>query len=572
MMSTTCTEAAKVTNPGMGESMVRYGLGTLSSRWKTAFILGLFLALSMSFTTARGGNLSRAEDNANVSIGSPFGLHTNSNSLLKNLTFGNGFLTPTDTRQAIPTILVPIATTFSHPLAEGRLTQEYGVHPTWRKGNSVCHHVPHRLTYHAGEDWAADLSTPVRSVANGIVYRYQAWYNTYPGRVVVIEHNLGNGEMVYSMYGHLGTVNVREGDLVYKGQIIGTQYDQGYDTHLHWEMRYFGDGSNICGFYAGPGYTYPWHPDYFGYTDPSDFIANYTAPTLTGGRVLGNDGVSIIEPLPLTDRSLEVVEPGETRQAETYWGMLGMDAAGPRPDACTTSRDAVFLIGWDQGDVAEYLVDFQAANETYNLRIVGLPDDPNPVKVEIYIDGRLVGEVEWAGSDPNCRVEGNSGVFEISGYQGVHAVAFMFANDSLTCGSLHDDSCDRNFWFDYFRLEQVGDPIPITIESRTTDKIHGTVLDEAWNRLGDIQVSLWCNQTGQYITTVTDANGIFQFTDLDPDLKYDLAVNAEILGRDGKTSLWQRLDANHPVTVLYDIELADIGDGWFTVDIRLFEH
>ena len=97
------------------------------------------------------------------------------------------------------------------------------------------------------------------------------------------------------------------------------------------------------------------------------------------------------------------------------------------------------------------------------------------------------------------------------------------------------------------------------------------VLDEDWNRLANIQVALWCHHTGQYFTSVTDANGFCQFMDLDPDLKYDLAVNAEIQARVGDTSIWQRLNANYPMTALYDIELADSGDGWFTLDIRLFE-
>ncbi len=557
----------------MGKKMVGSHLGTLLRRLGLALLLGFFLALSTSFTTASGEGLPRAmDDGADRQNDALFQGALSSNIPLESLSLDSPNTYPLGFQRTQPATFVPTATTFNHPLAGARLTQEYGAHPTWRKGDSVCFHVPNRLTYHAGEDWAADLNTPVRAVANGIVYRYEAWYITYPGRVVVIEHNLGNGEMVYSMYGHLGDVNVHEGEVVYKGQVIGYQDDLGYDTHLHWEMRFFGDGSDICGFYAGPGYTYPWHPDYFGYTDPSDFIANFTAPTLTGGRVLGNDGALLPESLPLTSRSLEVVTPGETRQAEDYWGTLGMDAAGSRPDACEASRDTVFLVGWDQGDAAEYLVDFPNANETYNLHIYGLPDDPGPVKVEIYVDGRLVGEVEWAGVDPHCSVDGNGGVFEITGFQGVHALGFMFANDAITCGATYDDSCDRNFWFDSFRMERVGPPAPISAEHLSTNKIHGTVLDGDWNRLGDVQVALWCQTTGQYLTTRTDANGIFQFNDIDPKWNYDLAVNAEILGDIGTSSIWQQLDETLPSTVLNNIELVDSGDGWFTVDIQLFEN
>ena len=67
----------------------------------------------------------------------------------------------------------------------------------------------------------------------------------------------------------------------------------------------------------------------------------------------------------------------------------------------------------------------------------------------------------------------------------------------------------------------------------------------------------------------TDINGIFEFDDLDPHQKYDLAVNTFHWGDDEECGSWQRMDTTRLSTVLYDIELADSGDGWFTVDIRL---
>jgi hypothetical protein len=73
---------------------------------------------------------------------------------------------------------------------------------------------------------------------------------------------------------------------VVKGQRIGSLLNQGDNTHLHFEMRWFLDGRNIYGAYTacnsstlivGRGYTYRVHPDDFpapgnGYVDPRDFI------------------------------------------------------------------------------------------------------------------------------------------------------------------------------------------------------------------------------------------------------------------------------------------------------------
>ena len=182
--------------------------------------------------------------------------------------------------------------------------------------------------------------------------------------------------------------------------------------------------------------------------------------SLTGGRVLdesGNPG----SPLGNTSRNTTAVQPGETRQAEDYWGLKGIDWAGPRGESCNAGR--IHIAGWHQGDLAEYLVNFPSASQSYTLNVIGLPDDPNPVQVNVYIDGNRYGQVSWNDSDPRCNEGegGSSQKIEIRGYQGVHAVAFQFANDwSSTCSPWRDD-CDRNFWFDYFKLTSSGETTPL---------------------------------------------------------------------------------------------------------------
>ena len=189
-------------------------------------------------------------------------------------------------------------------------------------------------------------------------------------------------------------------------------------------------------------------------TPPSSSVS------LTGGRVLGESG-NPESPLGNTSRNTTAVQPGETRQAEDYWGLKGIDWAGPRGESCNAGR--IHIAGWHQGDLAEYLVNFPSASQSYTLNVIGLPDDPNPVQVNVYIDGNRYGQVSWNDSDPRCNEGegGSSQKIEIRGYQGVHAVAFQFANDwSSTCSPWRDD-CDRNFWFDYFKLTSSGGSTPL---------------------------------------------------------------------------------------------------------------
>jgi murein DD-endopeptidase MepM/ murein hydrolase activator NlpD len=59
------------------------------------------------------------------------------------------------------------------------------------------------------------------------------------GYSIVIEHLPG----LYSLYYHLSKMDVKEGDMVKKGQLIGLSGSTGLATgpHLHWEMRLNGE-------------------------------------------------------------------------------------------------------------------------------------------------------------------------------------------------------------------------------------------------------------------------------------------------------------------------------------------
>lgn len=218
----------------------------------------------------------------------------------------------------------PVATVFTYPMhsAAGVV---YGIptgivisdtHMEWL-GYAIrnldqwrvkCYGVDWSRMLHAGEDWyrldgANTAGAPVYAVADGVVAKHNPGIS-YPGNVVVIRHRLPDGRNIYSMYGHVTNVQVVEGQMVSRGQQIATVLSQGYtgrtasqhpsyDSHLHFEMRWFPDGTNIyvpgtnaygynypaCAYaYPGRGYTYRIHPDDYpypaaGYVGPTEFIA-----------------------------------------------------------------------------------------------------------------------------------------------------------------------------------------------------------------------------------------------------------------------------------------------------------
>jgi murein DD-endopeptidase MepM/ murein hydrolase activator NlpD len=94
-----------------------------------------------------------------------------------------------------------------------------------------------RPAMHTGLDFRASMGDPVRATANGKVVS-SGWAGGY-GRMVEIDH--GNG--LSTRYGHLSEINVRVGDLIKIGQVIGAVGSTGRSTgpHLHYETRIDGD-------------------------------------------------------------------------------------------------------------------------------------------------------------------------------------------------------------------------------------------------------------------------------------------------------------------------------------------
>jgi len=94
-----------------------------------------------------------------------------------------------------------------------------------------------RPAMHTGLDFRSSIGDPVRATANGTV-ESAGWNGGY-GKMVEIDH--GNG--FSTRYGHLSEIEVKAGQSVKIGQIIGRVGSTGRSTgpHLHYETRIDGE-------------------------------------------------------------------------------------------------------------------------------------------------------------------------------------------------------------------------------------------------------------------------------------------------------------------------------------------
>ena len=112
---------------------------------------------------------------------------------------------------------------FVYPLSNIFVTDDYGYS---RKTGEYS-------IAHKGTDLRAKEGTPVAAMNRGVV-RIARPFRNY-GKVIVIDHGLG----LMSFYLHLSKMNVNEGELVKRGQIMGLSGQTGYalSPHLHLSLR-----------------------------------------------------------------------------------------------------------------------------------------------------------------------------------------------------------------------------------------------------------------------------------------------------------------------------------------------
>jgi murein DD-endopeptidase MepM/ murein hydrolase activator NlpD len=174
--------------------------------------------------------------------------------------------TPAPSSTPTPSAPLPVAGKFAYPLGKtGALTEAKDKKDEWYNAQDFGEND------HLGEDWNknsggnTDCGEAVFAIAAGkIVYAENAGAGW--GNVVIIEHALGDGTRVQSLYGHLRKILKTSGTVTLREQIgeVGNA-DGKYLCHLHLEIR-----SEDCPMWnqAGGGYS----ADRRGWLDPSEFI------------------------------------------------------------------------------------------------------------------------------------------------------------------------------------------------------------------------------------------------------------------------------------------------------------
>jgi murein DD-endopeptidase MepM/ murein hydrolase activator NlpD len=106
-----------------------------------------------------------------------------------------------------------------------------------------------RRSQHAGVDFGAPAGAPVHATQRGRVALASSLF--WSGKTVVVDHGLG----LYSFYGHLSAIAVREGQVVVKGTVLGRVGATGRATgpHLHWSARLGSARVNPLDLIALPG-------------------------------------------------------------------------------------------------------------------------------------------------------------------------------------------------------------------------------------------------------------------------------------------------------------------------------
>lgn len=90
--------------------------------------------------------------------------------------------------------------------------------------------------YHSGVDIAVTTGTPLRAPADGVVILAADHPFTLEGNLLMLDHGMG----LNSAFLHLSKIDVKVGDHVHQGQIIGETGATGRATgpHMHWSLMW----------------------------------------------------------------------------------------------------------------------------------------------------------------------------------------------------------------------------------------------------------------------------------------------------------------------------------------------
>jgi len=124
---------------------------------------------------------------------------------------------------------VPLRKTFLRsPLKFSRISSRFSL--------ARLHPILKTVRPHLGVDYAAPIGTPVRAAADGVVVA-AGWSGGY-GKVVQLRHARG----LQTLYGHLSRIDVRMGQRVAQGDLVGAVGMTGLATGPHLDYRTLRNG------------------------------------------------------------------------------------------------------------------------------------------------------------------------------------------------------------------------------------------------------------------------------------------------------------------------------------------
>ena len=126
------------------------------------------------------------------------------------------------------------STGFIKPIS-GPITSPFGyrIHPIFKS-----------RIFHSGIDIGGPNGGAIAASNDGKVI-FTGWYGGY-GKVVILDHGVINGQPITTLYAHMSSISVSNGQFVKKGQTVGREGSTGYSTgpHCHFEVRVNGKPTN----------------------------------------------------------------------------------------------------------------------------------------------------------------------------------------------------------------------------------------------------------------------------------------------------------------------------------------
>ncbi|MBK6343708.1 MAG: peptidoglycan DD-metalloendopeptidase family protein [Flavobacteriales bacterium] len=126
------------------------------------------------------------------------------------------------------------------PIPNEDLTQTAGGFG-WR-----IHPIHKIMKFHAGMDFTAKTGTPIHATGDGVVVYAEYGTNGY-GMHVIVDH----GFDYQTLYAHLSKLEVRKGQRVKRGDVVGLVGNTGLSVgpHLHYEVHKGGQPMDPANFY-----------------------------------------------------------------------------------------------------------------------------------------------------------------------------------------------------------------------------------------------------------------------------------------------------------------------------------